>query len=343
MRQKLAYGLIAVLLGSVIFSYVKQCSPTPLPTPKPATQTTSASTAQPMGPKVEVPVFNADSAYHFVKKQVDFGPRIPNTPTHAKCAAWLVKTLQGYGLKVTEQKFQAKHYKGETFNAINIIGEYRPENPRRILLAAHWDSRFMADKDAQNQNKPIDGADDGGSGVGVLLEIARTLARTPADIGVDILLLDAEDQGNDGGEETTWCLGSQYWAENPHRGGYSPYHAVLLDLVGAKGAKFQKEGASMQVAPETVNKIWKIAADLGHSGLFVNNLGPGIVDDHLFIIRGASIPMIDIVSMPGNGEHLFGSHHHTHADNMSVIDKNVLKAVGQTMTTFIYSVYNGVI
>jgi glutaminyl-peptide cyclotransferase len=341
MRQKLAYGLIAVMILSVVFSYVRQCSPTPA-TPKTPTTATPPK-PQPMGPQVAVPAFNADSAFYFVKKQVDFGPRVPNTPSHLKCAAWLSKEMKRYGLTVIEQKFQAKHFKGETYNGINIIGQYKPDNPRRIMLAAHWDSRFQADKDTRDQNKPIDGADDGGSGVGVLLELARTLAANPIDIGVDIVLFDAEDQGEDGGVETTWCLGSQYWASNRHKPGYSPYYAILLDMVGAKGALFQKESTSMQVAPETVNKVWKIAAELGYSNLFVNAPGPGIVDDHLFVIKGAGIPMIDIVSMPGGPEHLFGDYHHKHSDNLSIIDKNVLKAVGQTMTAFVYGTYNGTI
>lgn len=331
----MAYGLLALLLITAIF-YVfqpycnkKTVAPTVVTTPKPNI------------PQIPVPDFNADSAFLFVKKQVDFGPRVPNSPAHKKCAAWFIQEFKRNGLTVFEQPFNANHFKGGTFSGINIIGQYKPELSKRILIAAHWDSRFQADKDTKDQNKPIDGADDGASGAGILMELARTLAANPVDIGVDLFLIDVEDQGDDAGASETWCLGSQYWAKNLHKPGYSPYHAILLDLVGAKGARFYKEGISRQAAPETVEKVWNTASLLGYGEYFVMEDRGGITDDHLFIIQGAHIPMIDIISMPNDEKHPFGDHHHTHGDNISVIDKNVLKAVGQTMTAVIYKTNNG--
>lgn len=334
----LAYVLIAALLISTIFVTIQPFLPairqkdTPPPPPPP-----------PLVEQVAVPSFHADSAFLFVQKQVAFGPRVPNSPAHKKCAAWFVSEFKRYGLTVIEQPFKATHYEGTTFNAVNIIAQYKPELPKRILLAAHWDSRFQADKDETNKTKPIDGADDGASGVGVLLEIARTLKASPVNVGVDLLLFDVEDQGNDGGASETWCLGSQYWSKNLHRPGYMPYSAVLLDMVGAKGARFMKEGISMQVAPQTVEKIWSLAASLGYGQYFNPSARAGITDDHLFVAQNAKIPMIDIIGTPNEGDDPFGRHHHRHADNMSVIDKNTLKAVGQTMTAFIYQTYNGVL
>jgi Zn-dependent M28 family amino/carboxypeptidase len=198
----------------------------------------------------------------------------------------------------------------------------------------------MADKDTKNRNQPIDGADDGASGVSVLLEIARLLAQMPPDIGVDLICFDAEDSGDDGGESETWCLGSQYWSKNLHRPNYQPYYAILLDMVGAKGARFMKEGVSMQVAPAVVDKIWTLAASLGYSQYFVNSNGPGITDDHVFVIRNARIPMIDVISIPNEGEKLFGDYHHTHQDNIAIIDKEVLKATGQVMAAVIWRTPN---
>jgi glutaminyl-peptide cyclotransferase len=295
--------------------------------------------------QLPVPAFSADTAFAFVKKQVDFGPRVPNTKGHKACAAWMAQTLRGYGLEVIEQKYNATHYLGTSFEAINVIGQYKPEQKRRIMIAAHWDSRFHADKDTKDKAKPIDGADDGASGVGVILEIARVLAANPVDIGVDFVLFDVEDQGNDSNDGkdngTTWCLGSQYWAKNRHKPGYFPYSAILLDMVGAKGATFKKEGLSTQYAPKLVGQIWGLANTMGYGNYFVSESIPGITDDHYFLIKDANIPMIDIINTQGEGEKLFGAHHHTHADNMAVIDKNTLKAVGQVMVAYIYRTYNG--
>lgn len=332
-RPLKAYALLALLLLVAVFYVAKPFMP-----PKPPK---TVEKPKPNIPQIPIPEFNPDSAYLAVKKQVDFGPRVPNSEAHKKCAEWFIKEFKRYGLTVVEQKFQAKHFKGGTFNGINIIGQYKPELQKRILLAAHWDSRFQADKDSKDQNKPIDGADDGASGAGVLLELARTLAANPVDVGVDFFLIDVEDQGDDGGASETWCLGSQYWAKNLHTPAYSPYFAILLDMVGAKGARFYKEGISREVAPQTVEMVWNTAASLGYSEYFVNEDRGGITDDHLFIVRGARIPMIDIISMPNDGEHPFGDYHHTHNDNMQVIDKEVLKAVGQTMTAVIYKTHNG--
>lgn len=337
-RPLVAYGLIAVLLISAVFYVLR-----PYLNEKPATPNpTLSEKPKPNIPQVAVPDFNSDSAFLFVKKQVDFGPRVPNTAAHQKCAAWLVKEFKRYGFVVIEQKVQAPYYKGGIFNGVNIIAQYKPEIQKRICIAAHWDSRNEAEKDTKDTNKPIDGADDGASGVGVLLELARTLHNNPLDVGVDLICFDLEDNGDNGGNNESWCLGSQHWSKNLHRPGYSPYYAILLDMVGAKGARFYKEGASMQVAPQTVDKIWGLAISLGYSEYFLLAKRPAITDDHVFVIRNAGIPMIDIVNMP-NDEKLFGDHHHTHADNLSIIDRNVLKAVGQTMTAVIYQTHNGVL
>ncbi len=337
-RPYLAYALMALLLLSAVLYVLKPFLKTE------NTSITSPTPVQnlPKNPTIPIPDFSADSAFAFVKKQIDFGPRVPNSAAHKQCAAWFIQEFKRHGLTVFEQKFVATNYQGGSYSGINIIGQYKPELAKRILIGAHWDSRFQADKDTKNQNKPIDGADDGASGAGILLELARALAANPVNVGVDLFLIDVEDQGNDGGDDPeSWCLGAQYWAKNLHRPGYSPYYAILLDMVGAKGAKFYKEGVSMEVAPHTVEKVWKTAAMLGYDNYFIDKTKGGITDDHLFISRLAQIPMIDIISMPNTGNHPFGSYHHTHDDNISVIDKEVLKAVGQTMTAVIYKTHNG--
>jgi len=339
-RQKLAYALIVLFSLSSLLIGVQRCKSdtnvpaTNTPTPPPVKQ-------------VAAPIFNPDSAYFFIKKQVDFGPRVPNTEAHRKCAAWLVSEFKRHGMTVIEQKFQAPHYKGTTFNGINIIAQYKPEVPRRILLAAHWDTRFHADQDTKDQNKPILGADDGGSGVGVLLEIARLLQEQPIDIGVDLVLFDAEDQGNDANDgqdhSKTWCLGAQHWSKNLHKPGYMPLFGILLDMVGGANPKFQKEGVSMQAAPGIVEKVWTTAASLGYGNVFVPEIGPSVTDDHYFVIVNARIPMIDIISRPGGSKSGFVPHWHTHNDNMNAIDKNTLRMVGEVVTAVLYRTNGGVL
>lgn len=336
MRSKLALILVGLAVVAMVIQGLSTCNDEPFSSGGKTAEgpVTPAAPAFPEGP---VPDFNADSAFAFVKKQVDFGPRVPNTAAHKKCADWMASEFRRYGLTVIEQKFTVQHYKGGAFNSVNIIAQYKPELTKRILLAAHWDSRFMADKDTRDTLKPIDGADDGASGVGVLLELARNLSKMPADVGVDLICFDAEDSGDDGGASETWCLGSQYWAKNLHRPNYQPYYAILLDMVGAKGAKFYKEGISMEVAPGTVDKIWALANSLGYGDYFLNVTGKGITDDHVFVIRQARIPMIDVISMPNNdSDKLFGDYHHTHNDNMTIIDRAALKATGQTMAAVIW-------
>jgi glutaminyl-peptide cyclotransferase len=335
MRNNLGKILLGLALLAMIGQGISTCGwPS---TTKPPVEPPITPPPSPFPAALPMPDFSADSAYNFVKKQVDFGPRVPNTAAHKKCAAWMAREFRRMGLTVIEQKFQAKHYLGTTYDCVNVIAQYKPDAPKRVLLAAHWDSRFMADKDTRDTLKPIDGADDGASGVGVLLEIARQLQAMPPNIGVDLICFDAEDQGEDNGDGAdTWCLGSQHWAKNVHRPNYQPYYAILLDMVGAKGARFQKEGISMQVAPAVVDKIWALAGSLGYGQYFASSLGNGITDDHVYVIRHARIPMIDIISTPNDGDHTFADYHHRHTDNMSVIDKNTLKAVGQTMSAVIW-------
>ena len=201
------------------------------------------------------PKFNEDSAYSFVKAQVDFGPRIPGTNAHTKCAEYLSSKLKSYGWDTQIQNGNISTYDGKKFNLKNIIASYKPEDTNRILLISHWDSRPFADQDSVGKDKPFDSADDGPSGVGVILEIARQFSISKPDLGIDILFDDLEDYGkeNDNGEDT-WCIGTQYWAKNPPKPGYVAQYGILLDMVGAKGQLFPREGNSNEYAPYVVKK-----------------------------------------------------------------------------------------
>lgn len=281
--------------------------------------------------KVERPEFSSDSAFAFIQKQVDFGPRVPNTKAHVEAGNYLVAKLKSYQLEVIEQETQVVAFDQTKLNIKNIIGTYKPELNNRVLLFSHWDSRPFADNDDERKREPILAANDGASGVGVLLEIARQIQRVKPRIGVDIIFFDAEDYVDNSGSTEDYCLGSQYWAKNLHKMGYSANFGILLDMVGAKGAIFGKEFNSMKYASAYVNLVWNIAADLGHQQYFdprpTRHVG---IDDHVYVNTIANIPSIDIIQYdPKTGS--FAPHWHTHDDNMEVIDKATLQAVGETV------------
>lgn len=303
---------------------------------EPATDTTQ----QPPAPALNVPAFNADTAYDYVARQVAFGPRVPGTPAQKQCAAWIEQELKKNCDTVYRQEVEVKAGNGQTLPCINLVGSIHPQAKRRILLLAHWDSRPWADEDTVNRNEPIAAADDGGSGVAVMLEVARQLngKPLPADLGVDLLFTDVEDYGKSEWGEHTYCLGTQYWARNPHVPGYRAEFGILLDMVGARNARFLMEPGSRQMAGEVQQHIYEAAGRAGYSSFFpftVSNMG--IEDDHVYVNELAKIPTVDIINHangPAGDE--FPAHWHTHGDNMSIIDKATLKAVGQTMLQVLY-------
>ncbi|MCC8172453.1 MAG: M28 family peptidase [Parabacteroides sp.] len=293
------------------------------------------------------PAFNADSAYACIEKQVAFGPRVPNTEAHRACAAYLASELKRFGAEVKVQEATLKAYDGTPLQAQNIIGSYNPGNKSRVLLFAHWDSRPYADHDPDpaNHRTPVLAADDGGSGVGVLLEAARQFGLKNPGVGVDILFFDAEDYGTPEFHtgpytENSWCLGSQFWAKNPHEPGYKADFGILLDMVGARNAVFFKESTSMRYAPAIVEKVWTTARNLGYGRYFINARGGGITDDHEYVIKGRNIPCIDIINYDPESENGFAPHWHTVNDSMANIDRETLKAVGQTVLEVVYNYDN---
>ena len=284
------------------------------------------------------PAFDADSAFYFVKAQTDFGPRVPNTEAHRQCAAYLKSKLAEFCDTVIAQEFTATAFDGTKLQSCNLIGSFAPENPVRIVLASHWDSRpwANADPDEGNRQKAIDGANDGASGVGVLLEMARQLSLKRPDVGVDIVFFDVEDYGSDG-QSDSWGLGSQYWSKHPHREGYHAAYGMLLDMVGAPGARFRYEQISATYARSTLTHVWNIADRLGYGGTFVAEAAHPITDDHYYVNTIAGIPMIDIIHQDDNTGTGFPSTWHTMNDNIDHIDKNTLAIVGKTLLCVIYN------
>lgn len=294
--------------------------------------------------KIETPIFNADSAYKFVEKQVDFGPRVPNTPEHAACADYLIEELERFGANVIVQEGEVFAFDNTRLHIKNIIGQYQPEKNDRILLFAHWDSRPFADydKDPAKRDTPILGANDGASGVGVLLEIARHLQKVNTKLGVDIILFDAEDYGMPDHKQLsyipdTWCLGSQFWGKNPHKKNYYARYGILLDMVGAKDAQFFQEQFSLHFAPYLVEHIWETAHKNGFSKWFNNQKGGMITDDHYYVNKYTGIPVVDIIQFDPTSNTSFGAYWHTHNDTMENIDRETLYAVGQTVMEVIYN------
>lgn len=292
------------------------------------------------------PLFDGDSAYSFVAAQTAFGPRVPGTPPHKACAAYLAGKLSSYGVDVSPRTATVTDITGRRFDIINIFGRINPGAARRILLVAHWDTRPWADEDPDpsNHSRAIDGANDGASGVAVILEAARQMQSRAPEVGIDILLTDAEDSGKSAPEgadpsqilayENSWCLGTQHWlATDPYRDNASPAFAILLDMVGGVDAVFPVEYFSHRYARPYVDKVLRAAAMAGTSRRFPDTPGGAINDDHVHLNR-AGIPAVDIIETTGTG---FNPTWHTMADNIDNIDRATLADVGLTLMTLIYN------
>ncbi len=310
---------------------------------QPGKQVTQKQDTVASGPKVYVPVFDADTAYESCRIQLAFGPRVPNTAAHDKCAAYLIGKMKTYTGHVIVQKGQVYAYDKSALRFQNIIASWKPESNNRILLCAHWDSRPYADHDPdpKNRRKPVDAANDGASGVGVLMEIARQLNRNIPTIGVDIILFDVEDYGppQDVTMEDSdqyWGQGAQYWANNPHKTDYFAKYGILLDMVGAKNATFLMEGVSMRYASDIVKLVWSAGNRIGYSSSFLFEDGGYVTDDHVPINKIRNIPTIDLIHLDKTSASSFYPFWHTTGDTFDKLDKNTLKAVGQTLLTVIY-------
>lgn len=277
--------------------------------------------------------FSADSAYANIDCQVGFGPRVPGSPAHKACGEWLASRLRNFGAEVTVQTAQLVTFDGTDIPMHNIFARFNPQVKKRILLFAHWDTRPWADNDPNpNMHKtPIDGANDGASGTGVLLELGRLAGNGNIPAGIDILLCDAEDWGTENIDDS-WAMGARYFVEHPPIDNYMPQAAILLDMVGAEGATFMREYFSQQANPGLADKIWSTASALGHGGMFVNRLGSAVNDDHVELIKGG-IPAIDIIDY--REETGFFSGWHTTADNMDCISIKTLKAIGETIEAYL--------
>lgn len=275
-----------------------------------------------------VPGFDADRSFGLLREQVAFGPRVAGTAGHAAQLEWMVGYLRERADTVMKQPF-LHPWEGGSLAMTNVFAQFRPELRDRVLLVAHWDTRPTADMDRDRPDDPIPGANDGASGVAVLLELAHVLSIHSAPIGVDILLVDGEDHGPG---EANMYLGAKHFGAN-QPAGYRPLYGVLVDMVADADPVFGLEGNSLDYAPEVVDRVWSTAEQIGLGELFVRRRIGHVTDDHVPLNR-AGIRTIDIIDFeygPGN------RYWHTHEDVVENTAPTGLDAVGRVLLALIWN------
>ncbi len=279
--------------------------------------------------RTDGPQFSADSAHAYLRKQVEFGPRVPGSQGHARQLEWMTGLLRSRADTVMLQPF-THDVDGTRLEMTNVLARFRPELTDRVLLLAHWDTRPTAngESDPERRQQPILGANDGASGTAVLLEMARVLAQQAPPIGVDLLFTDGEDYGPYG---DTMYLGAKYFAANLPPG-YKPLYGILVDLVGDENPEFPIEANSERDAPEVVERVWRLAEELGYGDVFRRRSGFAIEDDHVPLNRAGirTINIIDFDYGPGN------SYWHTLEDNVDHTSPKGLGVVGNVLVALIY-------
>lgn len=283
------------------------------------------------GPKTS---FSGEAALQYARAQTDFGPRVPGTQGHRQAGDWIVEQMRQRADTVIVQEWTHVTVDGDLLPMRNILARIRPELEQRILYVAHWDTRPIAENapTAAERDQPISGANDGASGVGMLVALADALKETPPQFGVDLLFVDGEDYG-DFGDGRDVLIGSKYFANNLPSENYRPLFGVVWDMVGAEGATFLYEGYSMQGAPEVVSRVWTTAADLGYQRYFVPRRGAGITDDHLPLLE-KGLRVIDVIDINENGQIRY-PHHHRLTDTIDKLSAETLQAVGDVATVLV--------
>lgn len=288
--------------------------------------------------------FNADSAMAAVQAQCAFGARTPGSEAHRRCGDYLVEAFTRYNLRVTQQTTTVTGWDGKRLPCRNLIASYAPERSERVVIAAHWDSRPWADADPDStlHRQPVMAANDGASGIAVMLELARLLPELKPAVGVDLVCFDVEDYGapywaqhapDDGSD---WCLGSRYWAQQAAATGYTARYGVLLDMVGGRDARFCFEGYSLRYAEAATRRLWSTAATVGGEALFLARDGSWATDDHVPMNEIARIPTVDVIPYIDGAERSFGATWHTTHDTPENISRENLRLVGQTLLQMLF-------
>lgn len=279
------------------------------------------------------PPFSGERARTAIDAQVGFGPRVPGTPAHTQAGDWILQQFEARGWKSGSQKFKTRDPRTEQdIEGRNLWASLKPDAEKRVLLTAHWDTRWRADSDPSRPLEAGPGANDGASGVAVLLELAGSLAKWKTDWGVDIVLFDLEDQGDEKNPES-FCLGSKIWGLSPHRPNYRAEFGIHLDMVGAPGAVFPREGLVAERNLELDQEFRAYARDRGMASQFPDRTAEFVHDDHVNVLRYRSIPMIALIDIRPNAEFFPGWH--THADQATAISSETLQHVGDSVLGFL--------
>lgn len=284
-----------------------------------------------------IPLFDSTIAFSYIKSQIQFGPRNPNSFGHRQTRDFLYSELKNLADTIFLQNFRYTGY-NEYLELSNIIASFNPQKEERILICAHWDTRPRAEKDPNlsNKNLPILGANDGASGVAIILTLAKIINKHPVDFGIDFVLFDGEDYGKEG-DLVNYSIGAKYFIQNKPEY-IQPVFAILLDMVGDKEAKFLKEPNSMNFAPEIVDLIWNLAEKLNLQS-FSNETTNAIYDDHV-PLGEMGIKIIDIIDADLIGADTMNprrNYWHTQNDTIENIGLNTLGEVGRLLTHLIYS------
>ena len=281
--------------------------------------------------------FNGQTALQYAQTQVDFGPRVPGTEGHRRTGDWIAAQMRQRADTVIEQTWTHVTHDGDSLPMRNILARIAPEMTQRVLYIAHWDTRPIAEKadDPAQRDAPIAGANDGASGVAVLMALADALRETAPQFGVDLLFVDGEDYGDFGADRDV-LIGSRYFANNLPSENYRPLFGVVWDMVGGEGATFHYEGYSASGAPEVVTRVWQTAADLGYSRYFVPRNGGAMTDDHLPLLE-KGMRVIDVIDITSDGQIRY-PHHHKPSDTMDKLSARTLQAVGDVATALVTGV-----
>ena len=268
--------------------------------------------------------FDGEAALQYAKAQLDFGPRVPGTPAAQQAGDWIIEQMKTRADTVIVQSWTHTTKDGVQLPMRNIIARYKPESKDRILYVTHWDSRPTSDQAESEEDrlKPVPGANDGASGVGLFVALGDALTKNPPTFGVDLLFVDGEDWGSFSDPDLADVLiGSTYFSRNPVDPGYQPIFGVVWDMIADRDPEFRKEGYSLQGAPEVVDRVWRTAAELGYDDVFLDEEVGGITDDHVPLLR-AGMRVIDVIDLPYD-------FHHRPTDTFDKISARSLSIVGE--------------
>lgn len=271
--------------------------------------------------------FSGAAAHALVKAQLDFGARVPGTEAHRRAGDWIVAQLRPLADTVVEQRWSHVTARGDTLALRNVLARFRPTAADRVLYLAHWDSRPTSDEaiDPRRRQLPVPGANDGASGVALLIALAQALRVAPATVGVDLLFVDGEDYGDFGANQDV-LIGSTYFADHLPSPRYAPLYGVLWDMIGDRDLRIPQELNSVRAAPEVVQRVWGVAEALGYGHVFVPETGQAVTDDHVPLIR-KGLRVIDVIDLD-YASRTGVSYHHTPDDTLDKVSASSLQVVG---------------